>query len=42
MEADYGWERWPAFDLLTQVGRLSIGYYLNGTAAAKIEKRYLA
>ncbi len=41
MEADYGWERWRAFDLLTQVGRLSIGYYLNGTVAAKIGKRYL-
>ena len=41
METDYGWQRWQAFELLTQVGRLSIGYYLNGTVAAKIEKRYL-
>jgi amidase len=41
MEADYGWNRWRAYDLLTHVARLSIGYYAIGTVAAKISKRYL-
>jgi amidase len=42
MEAYYGWNRWRAYDLLTHVARLSIGYYAIGTIAAKVEKRYLA
>lgn len=42
MEADYGWNRWRAYDLLTHVARISVGYYGIGTVAAKIEKRYLA
>lgn len=41
MEASYGWDRWRAYDLLTHVGRISVGYYGLGTVAAKIEKRYL-
>ena len=41
MEADYGWNRWDAYDLLTHVGRLSVGYYGNGTIGAKIEKRFV-
>jgi amidase len=41
MEADYGWNRWRAYDLLTHVARISVGYYAIGTVAAKIEKRYL-
>lgn len=41
MEAEYGWERWRAYDLLTHVGRLSVGYYGIGTVAAKVERRYL-
>lgn len=41
MEQDYGWDRWKAYDLLTQVGRLSVGYYGIGTVAAKIDRRYL-
>lgn len=41
MEADYGWNRWRAYDLLTHVGRISIGYYTSGTAGTKIDKRYL-
>ena len=36
MEADYGWNRWDAYDLLTHVGRLSVGYYCSGTVGAKI------
>lgn len=42
MEADHGWDRWKAYDLLTHVGRISVGYYGMGTVAAKIDKRYLA
>jgi amidase len=42
MEADYGWNRWRAYDLLTHVARISVGYYAIGTVAAKIQKRYLA
>ncbi|MFT5468832.1 MAG: amidase [Verrucomicrobiales bacterium] len=41
MEADFGWDRWKAYDLLTHVGRISVGYYGIGTVAAKIERKYL-
>jgi amidase len=41
MEAEHGWDRWRAYDLLTHVGRISVGYYGLGTVAAKVEKRYL-
>jgi acetamidase/formamidase len=41
METEYGWDRWLAYDLLTHVGQLSVGYYGIGTVGAKIAKRYL-
>ncbi|HEX3727512.1 MAG TPA: acetamidase/formamidase family protein [Pirellulales bacterium] len=41
MEADFGWDRWRAYDLLTHVGRLSIGYHAIGTVAAAVAKEYL-
>jgi amidase len=41
LEADYGWDRWKSYDLLTHVARISVGYYAFGTVAVKIEKRYL-
>lgn len=41
MESDFGWDRWKAYDLLTHVGRISVGYYAVGTVAAKIGKQYL-
>ncbi len=41
LEADHGWNRWRAYDLLTHVARISIGYYGIGTIAVKIPKRYL-
>lgn len=41
MEADFGWNRWRAFDLLTHVGQISVGYYAYGTVAAKVQKHYL-
>ncbi len=42
MESDFGWNRWRAYDLLTHVAQLSIGYYGIGTVAVKIDKRYLS
>ena len=33
MEADYGWDRWRAYDILTHVARTSMGYYGLGTMA---------
>jgi acetamidase/formamidase len=41
MEDEYAWDRWKAYDLLTHVGRISVGYYAIGTVGVKIEKRYL-
>jgi hypothetical protein len=41
MEQEYGWNRWRAYDLLTHVGQISVGYYAIGTVAAKVAKRYL-
>ena len=41
MESDYGWNRWRAYDLLTHVARISVGYYALGTVAVKIAKEYL-
>ena len=42
MESDFGWDRWKAYDVLTHVGRISVGYYGIGTVGTKIEKKYLA
>jgi acetamidase/formamidase len=41
MEAEHGWNRWRAYDILTHVGRISVGYYGIGTVAAKIARRHL-
>jgi acetamidase/formamidase len=41
MEAEYGWDRWRAYDLLTHVGKISAGYYGIGTVAAKVGKKSL-
>jgi len=41
MESEYGWDRWKALDILTHVGKLSVGYFAIGTIAAKIAKQYL-
>ena len=41
MESEYEWNRWKAFDILTHVGLISVGYYGIGAVATKIEKRYL-
>jgi len=41
MELEFGWDRWEAYDLLTHVGQLSIGYFGSGTVGAKVEMRYV-
>ena len=41
LENEFGWDRWKAYDLLTHVGRISVGYYGIGTVATKIERKYL-
>jgi amidase len=41
LEQDFGWDRWKAYDLLTHVGRISVGYYGFGTVAAKVAKRHV-
>jgi hypothetical protein len=41
MEEGYGWNRWAAYDLLTHVGQISVGYYAAGTVAAKVVLRYV-
>jgi acetamidase/formamidase len=41
MEADHGWNRWRAYDLLTHVARISVGYFPIGTVAVKVAKEYL-
>ena len=40
LENDYGWNRWRAYDILTHVAKISIGYYGLGTVAVKIAKEY--
>jgi acetamidase/formamidase len=41
MEAEFGWDRWRAYDLLTHVARISVGYYGIGTVGVKVDRRYL-
>jgi len=41
LEADFGWNRWEAYDLLTQVGQVSVGYYTSGAVATKVAKKYV-
>ncbi|MBM3796790.1 MAG: acetamidase [Acidobacteria bacterium] len=41
METGFRWSRWDAYDLLTHVGEISVGYYGSGTVGAKIARRYL-
>ncbi len=41
LEAEFGRNRWDGYCLLTQVGRLSLGFHQLGVVAAGIERRYL-
>ena len=41
MEEEFGVDRWDAYSLCTQVGEISVGYFLIGTVAAKIRLEYV-
>lgn len=41
LEAEHGWNRWDAYDLLTHVGQISVGYYGSGTVGAKVARSML-
>jgi acetamidase/formamidase len=41
MEEEYGIPRWDGFNLVTQVGEISVGYVNIGTVAAKIALEYV-
>jgi acetamidase/formamidase len=41
LEADYGWQRSAAYDLLTHVARASIGHYAVGTVAVGVPRSYV-
>ncbi len=41
MEEDFGVDRWDAYSLCTQVGEISVGYFLIGTVATKIRIQYV-
>lgn len=42
MAEDPGWDPWTAVSFLGQVGRLELGYYRYGIAAAGVDEAYLA
>jgi acetamidase/formamidase len=42
MESDFGWNRFRAYDVLTHVGRISVGYYDGGAVAVKIAREYVS
>lgn len=41
LERSYGWVRWEALSLLSQVGEVSVGYYWGGGVAAKVSKSFV-
>ena len=41
LEAEHGWPRWQAYDLLTHVARVSIGHYTTGTVGVRLDRRFL-
>jgi len=41
MEEEYGVPRWEGVNLCTQVGDISVGFFLLGTVAAKIREDYV-
>jgi len=41
MEQEYGVPRWDGVNLCTQVGSISMGFFLLGTVAAKIQVEYV-
>ena len=40
LEAEYAWNRWRAYDLLTHSMQISIGYFGSGTVAVKVPLAY--
>lgn len=40
LEAEYGWNRWRAYDLLTHAMQISIGYFGSGTVGVKVPLAY--
>lgn len=40
LEADYGWNRWRAYDLLTHAMQISVGYFGSGTVGVKVPLAY--
>jgi acetamidase/formamidase len=40
LEAEYGWNRWRGYDLLTHVMQISIGYFGSGTVGVKVPREY--
>ena len=41
MEEEYRIPKWEGYNLVTQVGSTSMGYFAIGTVAAKIRKEYV-
>ena len=41
LNRSYGWDRWEALSLLSQVGEVSVGYYWGGGVAAKVSKSFV-
>lgn len=41
MEAEFGWNRWDAYDLLTHTARISIGYYGSGCVGVRVEREFV-
>ena len=42
LEAEFGWNRWRAYDLLTHTMRISVGYFGSGTVGAKVSRKLAA
>ncbi len=38
LEAEYGWNRWRAYDLLTHTARVSLGYLASGTVGVAVAR----
>jgi amidase len=41
MESDFGVPRWRAYDLLTHVAKISVGYFPIATVCVKVDRKYL-
>ncbi|MEM2904265.1 MAG: hypothetical protein QW057_09315 [Candidatus Bathyarchaeia archaeon] len=41
LEQEDGFDAWDAYNLCTQVAEISVGYWLQGSVAARFPKKYL-